>query len=127
MEIIKVVILGIVISLLTLFLKQVKPEYSLLCLIVGSIIIIIYIINYVGQVFDFFQVIVEKTGIPNDVFITMLKIIGVGYLVEFSAGVCRDCGNTSIADKVVLAGKLIIFVISMPIITNVFNMILRLL
>ena len=56
----------------------------------------------------------------------MLKIIGLGYLIEFSANVCRDSGNNSIADKVVLAGKIMIFVISMPIISNLFEMILEL-
>jgi len=126
MELVKVMILGIIISILVVFLKQVKPEYSLLCLIVGSVIILIYIFNYLSQIFDFFSNIVEKTGISYDLFIEMLKIVGIGYVVEFSANVCRDSGNTSIADKVVLAGKIMIFVVSLPIINKLFNMILDL-
>ena len=126
MELIKVLILGIIVSILALFLKQIKSEYSLLCIIVGSVIILIYIFRYLTQVFDFFQEVINKTGISYDLFISMLKIIGIGYLVEFSANVCRDSGNTSIADKVVLAGKIMIFVISLPIITNLFDMILEL-
>ena len=59
-------------------------------------------------------------------FKTLLKIIGVGYLVEFSAGVCIDSGNSSIADKIVLAGKVLIFSLSIPIISNLFNMIMDL-
>ena len=56
----------------------------------------------------------------------MLKIIGIGYLVEFSANVCRDSGNSSIADKVIIAGKMMIFIISLPIITNLFDLVLDL-
>jgi stage III sporulation protein AD len=126
MELIKILILGIIVSIIALFLKQIKPEYSLLCLIVGSVIILIYILRYVSEILGFFQEVIERTGISQKLFVTMLKIIGLGYLVEFSSGVCRDCGNNSIADKVVLAGKLMIFMVSLPIISSLFNMILDL-
>ena len=126
MELVKVMILGIIVSMLVVFLKQVKPEYSLLCLIVGSVVILAYIISYMTKVFVFFQEVVEKTGINYSLFVSMLKIVGLGYLVEFSASVCRDSGNNSIADKVILAGKIMIFVVSVPIISNLFEMILEL-
>lgn len=126
MELFKVLILGIIVSILTVLLKTVKPEYSLICLIVGSIIIIIYILNSILDVVGFFIDVVDKTGIDSQLFTILLKIVGIGYLVEFSAGVCRDSGNVSIADKVVLAGKILIFIMSMPIIGNLFNMIMEL-
>ncbi len=127
MELIKVLILGIVLSVITVLLKQIKPEYSLICIIVGSIILIAYILNGVTQIFEYFSQIVDKTGIDKNMFSTLLKIIGVGYLIEFSAGVCIDSGNSSIADKIVLAGKILIFTLSMPIITSLFNLVLELL
>ena len=126
MEILKVLILGIILSVMTVLLKQIKPEYSLICIIVGSIILVAYILSGISTIFDYFSVIVEKTGIDNVMFTTLLKIIGVGYLIEFTAGICVDSGNNSIADKVVLAGKILIFILSMPIITNLFNLILEL-
>ena len=126
MEILKVLILGIILSVITVLLKQIKPEYSLICVIVGSIILIAYILSGISTIFDYFSVVVEKTGVDNVMFTTLLKIIGVGYLIEFTAGICVDSGNNSIADKVVLAGKILIFILSMPIITNLFNIILEL-
>ena len=59
-------------------------------------------------------------------FTTLLKIIGVGYLIEFAASICNDSGNSSIADKIILSGKLIIFALSLPIITNLFNLVMEL-
>ncbi|MBE5735802.1 MAG: hypothetical protein E7356_00365 [Clostridiales bacterium] len=126
MDIIKILVFAIIVSVLALVLKEVKPEYSILCIIIGSIVIIGYIIGYVADILDFFRAVVNKTGISEDLYIGCLKIIGIGYLVEFSASTCRDTGNSSMADKVVLAGKLIIFVVSLPIISNLFNMILDL-
>lgn len=127
MELIKVLILGIILSVITVLLKQIKPEYSLICIIVGSIILIAYILSGVTTIFEYFSQIVDKTGIDEDLFSTLLKIIGVGYLIEFSAGICVDSGNSSIADKIVLSGKILIFTLSMPIITNLFNLVLELL
>jgi len=126
MELVKVLIIGIVIALLSVILKQVKPEYSLICVLVGSIVLLIYIVNSISNVFDFFMTVVSKTGIDDNMFKILLKIIGIGYLIEFSAGVCVDSGNSSIADKIVLAGKLLIFGVSLPLISNLFNMILDL-
>ncbi len=125
MDLFKVLIIGIVVALLSVFLKSVKPEYSLVCLIAGSIVIMMYIANSISNLFGFFGEIVNKTGVDNKMFVTLIKIIGIGYLIEFSAGVCADSGNNSIADKIVLSGKLLIFTLSMPIITSLFNMVLE--
>lgn len=126
MELLKVVLLGIIISIMAVFLKSIKSEYSVLCVIVGSIILIAYIINALTDVFAFFGTVVDKTGVDKDLFGVLLKIIGVGYLVEFSAGICVDTGNSSIASKVQIAGKILIFLLSLPIIKNLFEMVLGL-
>ena len=126
LEFAKIIVLGIILSVLTVLLKNIKPEYSLICVIVGSIILVMYILSGVQSIFEYFKTIVDRTGVDNVMFSTLLKIIGVGYLIEFSASICNDSGNSSIADKIVLAGKILIFSMSLPIITNLFNMVLEL-
>ena len=126
MDLIKVIVIGVIVSVLAIFLKQIKPEYSLICIIVGSIVLIFYILSAITPIFGYFNEIVTKTGIDNELFKVLIKIIGVGYLVEFSASICADSGNQSIADKIVLAGKLLIFLLSLPIITSLFDMIMEL-
>ena len=126
MEFAKIIVLGIILSVLTVLLKNIKPEYSLICVIVGSIILVMYILSGVQSIFEYFKTIVDRTGVDNVMFSTLLKIIGVGYLIEFSASICNDSGNSSIAEKIVLAGKILIFSMSLPIITNLFNMVLEL-
>ena len=126
MELLKVVILGVIISILSVLLKQVKPEYSIVSIIVGSLILIFYILNSFQGLLANFTAMIDKTGIDREMFVTMLKIIGVGYLVEFSASICNDSGNSAIADKVVLAGKILIFALSMPIVSTLFNFVMDL-
>ena len=126
MEVLKLVGLGITISIFVVILKQIKPELSIAVLIAGSVILIISIVKYLADMFEIFDLIVNKTGIDQGVISAVLKIIGIGYLVEFSAGICNDTGNPSIGDKVILGGKVLIFVVAMPIITNLLDIVVGL-
>lgn len=127
MDVIKLVGIGIIVCVITILLKQVKPEFAIFAVIIGSCMLLIYILNYFTSIFSTFNNIVEKTGINNQLFGLLIKIIGVGYLVEFGASICMDSGNSSIADKIILGGKIIIFSLAIPIITNLFEVILGLL
>lgn len=127
MDIFKIVALAIVICVTTLVLKQVKPELSITVVIAGSVILLTYALNYFASVFDVFGEIIDKTGVDKSLFNILLKLVGVGYLVEFGASICEDTGNSSIAGKLVLCGKIAIFIMSMPIITSLFELILDLL
>ena len=85
------------------------------------------IINYVFEIINAFTFIVDKTGVGTGIFKTVLKIIGVGYLAEFSANLCNDSGNASIGDKIVLAGKIIILAYSLPIVTSIIEVLMGIL
>ena len=126
MEVLKIAGLGILISVVIVVIKQLKPELAVAVLIAGSVVMLIYIFNYFSDMFTIFNTIINKTGVDSKLFTCILKIIGVGYLIEFSAGVCNDTGNSSIGDKVILGGKLLIFIISMPIITNLLDVVIGL-
>ena len=127
MEIFKIVGIGIVSCVIVLVVKQLKPELSVTVIVATTVFMLIYILKYFTQIFAIFDTIVEKTGINKDLFTILIKIIGVGYLTEFGASICDDTGNSSIASKVILGGKIAIFIMAIPIITNLFNLILDLL
>lgn len=126
MILIKIVSLGILISTVVVIVKQVKPELAIAVSIAGCVILLSIVFNYFFNIFNVFNEIVTKTGLDIQLFIIILKIIGVGYLVEFSADICLDSGNNAIADKIILCGKILIFVMALPIITNLFEIILGL-
>lgn len=127
MDIFKIVGIGVVACILIIVVKQLKPELAVTVIVATSILILIYILKNFSQIFYIFDQIIEKTGINQELFIILIKIIGVGYLVEFGASICEDSGNASIANKVILGGKIAIFIMAIPIIQNLFNLILELL
>lgn len=118
MEIVKIIIIGVITSIVAVCLKQIKPELAVLASVAGGIIILLSLINFLGQIVGQFSQIVNKTNIDFSLFSSVLKIVGVGYLTEFGANICQDAGNGSVADKVLLAGKIIILCLALPIVSS---------
>lgn len=126
MDLIKIIGVAILICIVSIVTKQIKPEFSLIIIIAGSCILLWYILQYVGTIVNVFDNIATQTNINTEFLTIILKIVGIGYLIEFAANICIDSGNSSIADKIILIGKLIILTVSMPIISNLLNVIVGL-
>lgn len=127
MEILKIVGVALLTCISAILLKQLKPEISLLVSVCGGIVILFMCVNYLTDVVEIFNFLVEKTGLNASLFGLVLKIIGVGYISEFTSNICIDSGQSSLSDKVLLAGKIIIFVMSIPILKTIIEIIMEIL
>ena len=76
MEIFKIIALGILICVVIIIVKQIKPEFAVLVLIAGSIIMLCYLFNYFTNILGVFDKIISKTGINTELFSIILKIVG---------------------------------------------------
>ena len=68
----------------------------------------------------------QTAGIDNEVVRAIFKIVGIGFLVELTATSVKDLGFESVADKLILCGKLIIFVVAVPILSSTYRIIVSL-
>ena len=127
MDIVRIVGVGLITCVAVLLVRQVKPDVAALIGLAGGIIIVFMIVDSVSSIFDGIRSVIEKTGVSSSLFSLVLKIVGVGYLTEFAGNICSDCGQSSLADKILLGGKVIILAMSMPIITNIIEIIVGLL
>lgn len=128
MEIIfKIIAIGLITCLATLIIRPIRSDFAIIIAIVGGLIIIFMMINYLTGIFQTFNSIINLTGLNSSLYTLLLKIIGIGYLIEFTASICSDTGNGSLGDKVLLGGKIIILIMALPIITNILSIIMELL
>ena len=128
MEIIfKIIAIGLITCLATMIIRPVRSDFAVIIAIVGGLIILFMVIEYLSNVFEIFRDIIGITGLNSNLYTLLLKIIGVGYLIEFTAGICSDTGHSSLGDKVLLGGKIIILVMALPIITNILQIVMELL
>ena len=126
-ELLKIVAVALVTVFAHILVKQTKPEIAMIITIVGSILIIIMVVNTLGTIVKSFYEIFRSTGVDTTLLIPLFKIIAIGYIAEFGANICVDVGANSVADKILFAAKLIILVVSLPIITTVVDMVVSLL
>ena len=123
MELIKIIGVGLITSIAILVVKQVKPEIAIVITITGSLVMLLMLVEMLSSITGVFDILVNKTGIDKELFTSILKIIGIGYITEFSSNICIDSGNTTISDKILLAGKITILVLALPIITALVDII----
>ncbi len=64
----------------------------------------------------------------NKEFITLLiKITGIAILTEFAVSICKDAGESSIASKIDMGGKVIIVSMSIPILAGLLETVVKIL
>lgn len=125
--IIKIVAIGLITCLATLIVKPVRSDFAIFIAIAGGLVILFLVLGYLSDVFDIFKDIISATGISSNLYRLLIKIIGIGYLVEFAVGICQDTGNSSLGDKILLGGKIVIMVMALPIVTSILQIIMGIL
>ncbi len=114
---------AIITAVCALILKTNKPEFVPMCLTAGGVLLILFGFDYLAVSVEFIRQFTEQTGIESSVVRLIFKVVGVGYLIEITAGAVKDLGFDSLSDKLVMCGKLIIFVMSIPILQALFSVI----
>lgn len=127
MEIFQLVGIAFVTAVAALILKGTKPELAFAVTVAGSVILLLFVFEVFRGSITIFSEIANETGISSSLVKTLLKMVGIGYLVEFSAGILSDFGQNSVADKLVFCGKIVVLVLAIPILESVLVLIKQLL
>ena len=79
------------------------------------------------QVISLLQSLASKASINSTFLAILLKITGIAFLAEFAVSVCKDAGEGAIASKIEIGSKIIIIAMSIPIISSLLEIILKIL
>lgn len=127
MEIFQIAGIGILATVIVIILKDTRPEFALYISIVTGVIIFSFVLTKLVYVIDVLRVLSTKANMETTYFSTILKIIGIAYITEFSSQISRDAGEGSIAMKIELGGKVLIMVLAIPILLALMDLILKIL
>ena len=121
-EIVKIIGVAFIVAIAAILLRGTKPELSFAVTVTGVIVILLFIMDGLKSTLSVFSEIARLTGMENGLLKILLKIVGVGYLTEFGAGILQDFGSNAVADKVVLGGKIIIVLLSVPVLEGLLQL-----
>ncbi len=127
LDIVKIIGVGLTALIIIIILKQYKPEFTVYVSLIAGAIIILMVMDKLNAVVDILRSLTNKTGAGNEFLKILLKITGIAILTEFAVSVCKDSGESAIASKIDLGGKIIIISISIPIITALLELIINIL
>lgn len=127
MDIIKIIGIGLISLIIIIIIKQYKPEFSIYISIIAGILIIALSLDKLTGIINILTTLSNKTGINSQYLGILLKITGIAILTEFAVSICNDAGESAIATKIDLGGKIIIISISIPIIVALLELIVKIL
>lgn len=125
MEIIKVSMFGICGVLLAVILKNCGSQIYLIVSMAVSIIIMFYVAAKLSGIISQILYIKKYITIGEEYIGLLIKIIGITYITQFAADICRDNGYTVIAGQIEMFCRIAVAALSMPLVLVLFETVSR--
>lgn len=126
MGIIQIAALGLLTAAFIIFLKETRPEIAVILSLALGILIFLSLLTYISVILRALEELTLKADVNIVYLNTLLRIMGIAYIAEFSAQICRDAGEGATASKIEFAGKVFILVLALPLIMVVLETIMGL-
>ena len=114
MDVFKLAGLSAVTALLSLTLKSIRQDLGFQVALGGGLIILVLSVTELSGIVNKLRALTVFAGMDTDVFDMMLKVTGIAYITDISAGICRDAGENTLALKTELCGRLMIISAAIP-------------
>ena len=111
----KIAAAGIAFTLLAVCLKQIKEEYRTYLMLAAGLFFGYYLLEQIRYLIQSMNQLRQYLSIDNIYMESILKMIGITYIGQFSAGICKDAGYQSIASQIEIFSKLTILAMGLPI------------
>ena len=125
-DILKILGIALFVVILSFVFKELKKEYSAMLLAAGGIIIILWGLSKIYPVVGYMRELADSSAV-SEYFSVILKVLGISFIVQIGADICRDFGESSIASKIEFAGKAVILATVLPLLRTVISMSIELL
>ena len=127
MEVVKVIGIGLIALIIIVILKQYKPEFAIYVSLIAGILIIVLVLGKISGIIEILKNLANKTSINSNFLVLLIKITGIAILTEYAVSICKDTGESAIASKIDLGGKIIIMSMSIPIISSLLETVIKVL
>lgn len=127
MDIIKIIGIGLIALIIIVILRQYRPEFAMYISLGAGILILALVATKLSGIIEVLKSLASKTAINNEFLVLLIKITGIAILTEFAVSICKDSGESAIASKVDLGGKVIIMSMSIPIMSSLLETIIKIL
>ncbi len=119
MNIVAIAGIAILAAILAAMLRRYHQEYSVILSIAAGIIILFEVFANITPAVRQINTLLSSSGLSTEYAAILFKALGICFLAQFAADSCRDAGESALASKVELAGKIAIVILSLPLFENI--------
>lgn len=113
MNILSLCAAGVIACMLTLIIRQYKPEMSMLLVIAGSLLISISLLKWISPIIGKILSLADKYNAKENIAL-LIKAVGICFITQSAADTCRDSNCSSLAGKIETAGKIAVLAVVFP-------------
>ncbi len=123
MNIMALVAVAMVATILSVMIKKYNPEYSIVVSIIAGVFILYMVFSELRPAIDKINSLISSSKISLEHAKVLFKTLGVCFLVQFAVDSCNDAGESALASKLELAGKVVIIGLSLPLFEEVIKIV----
>ena len=127
MEVIKIIGIALIALIIIILLKQYRPEFAVYISLLTGVLILVLVMDQLAGIISLLQSLANKTSVNMTFLSLLIKITGIAFPSEFAVSICKDSGEGAIASKIEIGSKIVIISMSIPIISSLLEIILKIL
>lgn len=127
MDILKIAGIGLISLIMIIIIKQYRPEFAIYISLLAGALIFSLIFGKISGIITMLNNLANRSSINKEFLNLLIKITGIAFLTEFAVSICKDSGESAIATKIDIGGKVTIIAISIPIISSLLETVIKVL
>lgn len=112
----KIIFVAVITIILSIIISKVNPEFKIYISVIFGLLVLYLLFDQAKNSISEFISMFNKYDIKIENFSIILKIVGIAYICDFIALLCKDLNYETIGKKIEAAGKFIILIYSFDII-----------
>ena len=117
MELFKFALVGIICAVLTVAVRQTRPDIAVFVQLAGIVVLAFFAVEYLKNIFIETDGLFAETELISDGYLSLLvKILGIAVITKIGSDICSDSSNSALATVVELVGKSVILAMCLSLI-----------
>ena len=108
-------------------LRAYRPEMATQLSIAAGILLFTYALSDIEALRQAVEGVAAQFGLGLEQLKLVFKVLGIAYVIQFAAEACKDAGESAIASKVEMAGRVLIVITAFPALSAVMGLLASLL
>ena len=110
-------------ALLAVLLRAQRPELALCLSLAAGVLVVVALMRQVVPLLTSLRRLLDAGGFPSAYLSVVLKAAGICLIAQLTADTCRDAGETALAGKAELAGRVLILLTAVPLFEDVLTLV----